>query len=103
MGYDTVFAGLVDYGHYWFRDDDDFKQTDVSLKPRTEREPVFRALYGLGCVSSSELIRSGNIVGGKIGILPIEDQKNALRIKDFELEKMFETLVENKTKVLEKV
>jgi rhamnosyltransferase len=91
-GYDTVFAGLVDYGHYWFRTDDDFKQTDASLKSRTEREPVFRALYGLGCVSSSELIRSGNIVGGKIGILPIEDQKNASRIKNLDPEKMFETL-----------
>ena len=83
-GCDTMFAGLVDYGHYWFRSDDDFKQTDVSLRSRTEREPVFRALYGLGCVTSSELIRTGTIVGGKIGILPIEEKKHASRIRHFE-------------------
>ena len=83
-GCDTMFAGLVDYGHYWFRSDDDFKQTDVSLRPRTEREPVFRALYGLGCITSSELIRTGILVGGKIGILQIEEKKHASRIRHFE-------------------
>lgn len=83
-GCDTMFAGLVDYGHYWFRSDNDFKQTDVSLMPRTEREPVFRALYGLGCVTSSELIRKGILVGGKIGILQIEDKKHASRIRHIE-------------------
>jgi rhamnosyltransferase len=83
-GCDTMFAGLVDYGHYWFQSDDDFKQTDVSLRPRTEREPVFQALYGLGCVTSSELIRTGTLVGGKIGILQIEEKKHAHRIRHFE-------------------
>jgi rhamnosyltransferase len=103
-GYDTAFPGLVDYGHYWFRNDDnEFKQTDISLKSRAEREPVYRALYGLGCVSSSSLIRTGRIVGGKIGILPIKDQTNALRIKDFKSEKMFETFVTNKEMILEEI
>lgn len=80
-GCDTVFAGLVDYGHYWYRSDEDYKSTEMSLRPRTERQPVFRALYGLGCVTSSELIRKGNIVGGKIGILQIKDEGYASRIK----------------------
>lgn len=84
-GCDTMFTGLVDYGHYWFRSDDDFKQTDVSLSSRTEREPVFLALYGLGCVTSSELIRKGTIVGGKIGILQIEEKEYASRIRRVEL------------------
>ena len=83
-GCDTMFAGLVDYGHYWFQSDDDFKQTDVSLRPRTDREPVFQALYGLGCVTSSGLIRTGTLVGGKIGILQIEEKKHAYRIRHFE-------------------
>ena len=83
-GCDTMFAGLVDYGHYWFRSDGDFKQTDVSLMPRTNRDPVFRALYGLGCVTSSVLIRKGILVGGKIGILQIKEKKHASRIRNFE-------------------
>ena len=80
-GCDTVFAGLVDYGHYWYRSDEDYKSTEMSLRPRTVRQPVFRALYGLGCVTSSELIRKGNIVGGKIGILQIKDEGYASRLK----------------------
>jgi rhamnosyltransferase len=83
-GYDTVFPGFVDYGHYWFRaEDDQFKQTDSSMKARSERDPVFRALYGLGCVTSAALIRKCQMVGGKIGILPIKNFKHTLRRRDF--------------------
>ena len=82
-GYDTVFPGFVDYGHYWFRDaDEQFKQTDPSLKSRAERKPVFRALYGLGCVTSTALIRKCQMVGGKIGILPIQNIHHTLRTKE---------------------
>lgn len=82
-GYDTVFPGFIDYAHYWFRaEDEQFKQTDPSMKGRTERDPVFRALYGLGCVTASALIRSGKMVGGKIGIMPIEHLRYTLRARD---------------------
>jgi glycosyltransferase involved in cell wall biosynthesis len=82
-GYDTVFPGLLDYGHYWFRaEDDEFRQTDPSMKGRTERQPVLRALYGLGCVTSTALVRKGQMVGGKIGILPIELLRYTLRARD---------------------
>lgn len=82
-GYDTVFPGFIDYAHYWFRaEDEQFKQTDPSMKGRTEREPVFRALYGLGCVTTTALIRTGKMVGGKIGIMPIEHLRYTLRARD---------------------
>lgn len=82
-GYDTVFPGFVDYSHYWVRNaEGEYQPTDASLKGRAERQPVFRALYGLGCVVSAALIRSGKVVGGKVGILPIDDFKHALRLKD---------------------
>ena len=72
-GCDTVFPGLVDYGHYWYLKDEDYKQTDPSLKLREKREPIYKALYGLGCISSSWIVRSGKLVGGKIGILKIKN------------------------------
>ena len=82
-GYDTVFPGLLDYGHYWFHNGNgEFKQTDSSLKSRDQREPIYRALYGLGCVSAAWMIRSGKMVDGKIGILPIDSPKSYLRIRD---------------------
>ena len=65
-GYDTVFPGYLDYGHYWLKnEDDDYQQTDASMKHRSERQPAYRALYGLGCLSSAAIVRTGKIVGGK--------------------------------------
>ena len=84
-GYDTVFPGFIDYGHYWFQTEQkQFKQTDPSLKTRSERKPVYRALYGAGCLCSATIVRKGSIVGGKIGILPIENLLFTLRIRDLE-------------------
>lgn len=82
-GYDTVFPGYVDYGHYWLRNGEgEYAPTDPSMKAREQREPVFRALYGLGCVTSAALVRSGKVVGGKVGILPVTDLRYTLRLRD---------------------
>jgi len=78
-GYETVFPGYIDYGHYWFKNLEDFIQTDNSMKSRNERVPIFKALYGLGCLCSTHLIRKGQMFGGKIGILPIKDLKYTFR------------------------
>jgi|TARA_B100001964_G_scaffold242762_1_gene318554 glycosyltransferase involved in cell wall biosynthesis len=93
-GYDTVFPGLVDYGHYWFKDSDSkYRQTDASLKSRAQREPLYRALYGLGCLTSSWVVRSGRMVGGRTGILAIEDQRSALRLRNLGPEVLSETFL----------
>ena len=49
-GLDTIFPGLIDYSHYWYQIDEEYSPTDVSLKPRDSREPLYKALYGLGCL-----------------------------------------------------
>jgi rhamnosyltransferase len=97
-GYDTVFPGLVDFGHYWFHNgSSEFKQTDSSMKSRDQREPIYRALYGLGCVSSAWVIRTGKVVGGKIGILPIQDPKGAMRSRELGSEKIYEVLLNHQS------
>ena len=79
-GYETAFCGYIDYSHYWFKNiNGDFIQTDDSFNKREKRDPVFRALYGLGCISSSNNIKKGKMVNGKIGILPIKDDKYTKR------------------------
>ena len=95
-GYDSVFTGFVDFGHYWFRDGlDEFKQTDPSMKPREQRDPLYRALFGLGCISSSWLIRTGKMIGGKIGILPVENPRMGMRLRELQTEKVYEAILEN--------
>lgn len=89
-GYDTVFPGYIDYGHYWLKKEgNEYHQIDSSMKPRSERQPVYRALYGLGCVTSAAIIRSGKLVGGKVGIFPIENFEYALRSRDLNKEGRF--------------
>jgi rhamnosyltransferase len=93
-GYDTVFPGLIDFGHYWFRSSGgEFKQTDPSVKSRVQRDPIYRALFGLGCVSATWVIRSGKMVDGKIGILPIQDPLCATRVREEGSERVFEALL----------
>lgn len=82
-GYDCVFPGLIDYSHYWSKDKfSDFKQNDSSMYSRDRRSPNYKALYGLGCLTSSWLIRSGEMIGGKIGILPIYEARYSMRRKE---------------------
>ena len=82
-GYDTIFPGYMDYGHYWIENENnEFYQTDSSMKNRKDRMPAYKALYGLGCLTSAAVIRSGKLIGGKIGILPITSLKNTFRLKD---------------------
>ncbi len=79
-GYETAFCGYVDYSHYWFKNIDGlFNQTDDSFNKREKRDPVYRALYGLGCISSTYNIKKGKMVSGKIGILPIKEEKYTKR------------------------
>jgi len=93
-GYDTVFPGFVDYGYYWLKDEDgEYTQTDASMKGRSERQAVFRALYGLGCITSAALVRAGKLVGGKVGILPINDFICTLRLRDSIMENSVKTLI----------
>ena len=88
-GYDCVFPGFVDYGHYWYDSEiNGFKQLDSSMESRSKRDPMFRALYGLGCVVSTAVLRNQKIVGGEIGILPVEDFRYTLNIREKGVDKM---------------
>lgn len=82
-GYDTAFPGYRDFGHYWFLDKEGrYRQTDASLETRKNREPTYRALYGQGTLSLTSIIRSGRMVGDRIGIMPLEDIRCTFRLKD---------------------
>jgi hypothetical protein len=73
-GLETGFPALIDYGHYWFLGDEgNYVQTDSSMKNRAERSPIYRAIYGLGTVTSTHLIRKGIMVGDEIGIIKVDE------------------------------
>lgn len=80
MGYDTVFPAYTDYNQMWLKNiDDKYESINLSNKTSSERDPIFRALYGLGCVTSASVLRAGKMVGGKVGIYPLNEWKYTFR------------------------
>lgn len=85
-GCDSVFCGYKDYGHYWYQaGDTSYQQVDDSLGCRESRVPVYKGLYGLGTVTNTNLVKRGKIIGGKVGIVPVDDFSFTLRSKEIKL------------------
>ena len=82
-GLDSVFSSYVDFGNYWKEGvAGDYSQVGDALTPRAEKHPLHRALYGVGCVTLTPILRTGSLVGDKIGILPLNNLLYALRLDD---------------------
>ena len=94
MGLTSVFPCFIDYGHYWQKNTSgDFLQIDSSMDSRTNREPIMRALYGLGCATSSVEIRKGSITGNDVGIVPINNYKFTLNARETGSEGIIKRLI----------
>lgn len=82
-GLDTVFPGYVDYNDHWLSSvAGAFERITESLRPSSGTPRLYRSLYGLGCATHSSLIRQGDLVGGKVGIVQIHDHIYTLRCTD---------------------
>ena len=95
MGLTSVFPCFIDYGHYWQKNDNgSFMQIDSSMDSRTNREPIMRALYGLGCATSSVEIRKENITGDNIGIISIDNYQFTLNSREIGSQKIIKKLLD---------
>ena len=82
-GLSSVFPCFIDYGHYWRKNKNiGFLQINSSMDSRIDREPIMRALYGLGCVTTSAEIRKGSITGDDVGIIPIDNYQYTLNTRE---------------------
>jgi len=82
-GLSSVFTGFEDYGHYWQKQENgSFEKIVSSMSSRESREPIFRALYGLGCATISSEIRKNSLTGNDIGIMPITDYRHTLNLRE---------------------
>lgn len=84
-GYDTVFPGILDYGHYWLQDKNgNFKRLNSSFKTReTKKRKNFKALYGLGLITSSYLLKQNKLFGERIGVEILDETKFSVRLRDY--------------------
>lgn len=98
MGLSSVFPCFVDFGHYWQkRSDSSFIKIDSSMDSRSSREPMLRALYGLGCATSSVEIRKGSITGDNIGVISIEDYRYTLNSREGGSKEIIENLLSSES------
>lgn len=67
-GFDTLFPALTDYGHYWYDADGEYKPLTTELKSRINREPIYKAFYGLGTIVDASSLRKKLFIGHNIGI-----------------------------------
>ena len=71
-GFETIFPGFAEFNHFWYLDkNNDYIQVDQSLTSNKKRNPIYKSIYGLGCLTSSSILRRGKLIGGKIGILSL--------------------------------
>lgn len=80
---DFVFSAYKDYSHYWkIKDNIPILDTDSFLPRELDSNLRYRALYGLGTISSSWLIRQKKLIGGDIGLLPIDSDQFTMRLRN---------------------
>ncbi len=99
-GLDSVFVGYTEYSTYWSYDNDkeDYLPFGEDLAPRSEKHPLYKSLFGLGCITRSRIVRNGEIVGQKkIGIISTSDIKHTLRVSDPHMFSIIKTLLYGKT------
>ena len=84
-GLDSVFVGYTEYTNYWSYDEDkdDYLPFGADLRSRSEKHPLYKSLFGLGCITRSSIIRNANIVGKeRTGIIATSDIKHTLRVSE---------------------
>lgn len=83
-GFDSVFGAREDFQHLWVFNQrtGDFQKVDSSLQSRSQRQPVYRAFYGLGTLTSASILRQGDLTGGRVGIVKIGDDAKLYRLRD---------------------
>lgn len=84
-GLDSVFVGYPEYSSFWNYESEEqqYRQLGEKLAPRNQKDPIYKSLFGVGCISKSRIIRKGSIVGDEnVGIIASADFRQTLRITD---------------------
>ena len=83
-GYDSVVPVIKEYGLAWLEKEDMIVRADSGNFPRPLKSPLYISAKGLGFVTHSEFVRSGNMVGDNCGILTVDSKYASVRISSAE-------------------
>ncbi len=82
-GLDSIVYGYKEYSNYFIYDEgiDMYESFGESLKGEDGKKPIFKSLYGIGCLTKPKNIRFGKLMASKnMGIIPLNDYRYTLRL-----------------------
>ncbi|MBN1849817.1 MAG: glycosyltransferase family 2 protein [Deltaproteobacteria bacterium] len=90
---DCVIAAKPIYKSIWRGDEDNLIRVDNGFIPSKYKEPLFMALYGLGCIMEPNIILRGEKIGQNVGLITIDDPYSYLSANNGESMKIIEQLL----------
>lgn len=81
-GVDSLIPTLKDYQPHWMQFEDKLIPYDKGFLPRELKMPMQKGMPGLGCISCSEFIRNGRILGDNIALIPFDEHLYSMKAKD---------------------
>lgn len=87
-GFDSVIAARVENKAIWQEKQGRIDQLLEGLTPRKFKDPVFIELKGLACITHTECLRQGDLLGQRIGIYEVNDPYSHLEVRSQEEFKM---------------
>lgn len=90
---DCIVAAKPIYKSIWQGNEDSLIRVDNGFMPSKYKEPVFMALYGLGCVMEPNIIIRGEKIGQNVGLITIDDPYSSLTAGNGESMRIIEQLL----------
>ena len=82
-GFDSVIAAKRESGSIWRESpNSSFDRIDSGDTPRVYKEKCFIGLKGLCCVTHTEFLRQGSMLGGNVGIYEIDNPMSSIEARD---------------------
>ena len=81
-GYDSMVPGHDAYDSFWIHKEEEYRRLDMGDVPRNLKSPILIGLNGLGCVTHSEYIRKGRLLGDNVGLMKVTDPLAAVVIRE---------------------
>ncbi len=94
-GFDSVLAVKEESKSIWSEEDGKIKRIDKGDIPRKYKEPSFVGIKGLCCVTHSEFVREGSLLGERIGIYEVNNPYSPIEVRGEEEIRMAEGLIDN--------
>ena len=72
-GYDSILPTVTERKSCWVRDNGGMRRIDEGFMPSRMKRPVHIGISGLGTASYADVIRQGDRLGQRIGIIELDD------------------------------